>query len=169
MTLSLYVQCCWQKQRALAAAMKERTRQGWVIPSSAYISVHVCARVCVCVSAGQSEGSVVVSGNTPTPALIQRAPAMKAGQVCNLASRVHPRPQRSEQQPLQKSVFNLLLPSQLRLQHRPIFCGSSFPSVGRKLQHRTHCLSLGSQLFVFSVLWRKSEHRLFSPVRAYFT
>lgn len=58
-----------------------------------------CVCTCVCASAEQYEGSVVVSGNTPTPALIQLAPAMKAVQVCNLASRVHPRPQWSEQQP----------------------------------------------------------------------
>lgn len=37
--------CNAASKRALAAGTKERTRQGWVIPSSAY----VCARVCMCV------------------------------------------------------------------------------------------------------------------------
>lgn len=75
----------------------ERTRQGWAIPSSAYARVRVCVRagtrVCVCVTAGQCEGSLVVSGNTPTPALSQPTPAMKAVQGCNPAPRVHPKPQ----------------------------------------------------------------------------
>lgn len=49
----------------------------------------------------------------------------------------------SEQQPLQESVFEFLLPSRLCLQHRLIFCSSSFPSTGRNLQLCTYpsCLT----------------------------
>lgn len=51
MALNLYVQCSWLKQRTLAAATKEMSTQGWVIPSSAYVCVHtrVHMHVCVCV------------------------------------------------------------------------------------------------------------------------
>lgn len=58
--------------------------------SAVCVCVCVCTHACLCVSAEQQEGSVVVTGNAPTPALNQPAPATQAPWGCSPGTRVHP-------------------------------------------------------------------------------
>lgn len=132
------------------------------------VCVHVCTHACLCVSAEQQEGSVVVTGNTPTPALNQPAPATKPPWVCSPGARVHP-----SHCDLSRNLCRSLCWSfcchHTSASNADQSSAAAVSQAQAEIYNTAPATSHLSHTSAFSVLWGKFEHGLLCLAMVYFT